>query len=144
MSPLVGAGPTLLVAKRTGSPAMVRIPRVSISMRELDRLKCIQGLIDRQLKQKAVAERALGHPIDGQPPLSRVSKPSAPMMRWQAWSVRVGLHDRQRINDREVARCLLCHPHRIEHSRSSTGLRQDNRCFSQHASMYVFDGRSGT
>jgi hypothetical protein len=36
---------------------MVRIPRVSISIRELDRLKCIQGLIDRQLKQKAVAER---------------------------------------------------------------------------------------
>ncbi len=36
---------------------MVRIPRVSISMRELDRLKCIQGLIDKQLKQKAVAER---------------------------------------------------------------------------------------
>jgi hypothetical protein len=28
-----------------------------ISMRELDRLKCIQGLIDKQLKQKAVAER---------------------------------------------------------------------------------------
>ena len=26
-------------------------------MLELDRLKCIQGLIDRQLKQKAVAER---------------------------------------------------------------------------------------
>ena len=26
-------------------------------MRELDRLKCIQGLIDKQLKQKAVAER---------------------------------------------------------------------------------------
>ena len=36
---------------------MFRIPRVSISMRELDRLKCIQGLIDKQLKQKAVAER---------------------------------------------------------------------------------------
>jgi hypothetical protein len=26
-------------------------------MRELDRLKCIQGLIEKQLKQKAVAER---------------------------------------------------------------------------------------
>lgn len=26
-------------------------------MRELDRLKCIQGLIDKQLRQKAVAER---------------------------------------------------------------------------------------
>ena len=26
-------------------------------MRELDRLKCIQGLIDKQIKQKAVAER---------------------------------------------------------------------------------------
>jgi transcriptional regulator with GAF, ATPase, and Fis domain len=36
---------------------MFRIPRVCISMRELDRLKCIQGLIDKQLKQKAVAER---------------------------------------------------------------------------------------
>jgi Winged helix-turn helix len=36
---------------------MFRIPRISISMRELDRLKCIQGLIDKQLKQKAVAER---------------------------------------------------------------------------------------
>jgi hypothetical protein len=36
---------------------MFRIPMVSISMRELDRLKCIQRLIDKQLKQKAVAER---------------------------------------------------------------------------------------
>lgn len=36
---------------------MNRIPRVSISMLELDRLMCIQGLIDKQLKQKAVAER---------------------------------------------------------------------------------------
>jgi transposase len=36
---------------------MFRIPRVSVSMRELDRLKCIQGLVDKQLKQKAVAER---------------------------------------------------------------------------------------
>jgi hypothetical protein len=26
-------------------------------MRELDRLKCIQGIIDKQLKQKVVAER---------------------------------------------------------------------------------------
>jgi DNA-binding transcriptional regulator LsrR (DeoR family) len=31
-------------------------------MREPDRLKCIQGLIDKQLKQKAVAER-LGLPV---------------------------------------------------------------------------------
>src|ERR1700683_2993860 len=36
---------------------MFRIPRVSVSMRELDRLKCIQELIDKQLKQKAAAER---------------------------------------------------------------------------------------
>jgi hypothetical protein len=36
---------------------MLRIPWVNISMRELDRLKCIQGLIDKQIKQKAVAER---------------------------------------------------------------------------------------
>src|SRR5450432_4143206 len=36
---------------------MVRIPRVSISMLELDRLKCIQGLIGKPLKQKVVAER---------------------------------------------------------------------------------------
>jgi transcriptional regulator with GAF, ATPase, and Fis domain len=36
---------------------MFGIPRVSVSMRELDRLKCIQGLIDKQLKQKTVAER---------------------------------------------------------------------------------------
>jgi helix-turn-helix protein len=36
---------------------MIRIPRVTVSMRELDRLKCIQGLIDGQLKQNAVATR---------------------------------------------------------------------------------------
>ena len=36
---------------------MFRIPRVSVSMRELDRLKCIQGLIEKQLKQRIVAER---------------------------------------------------------------------------------------
>jgi hypothetical protein len=36
--------------------------RIPISMREPDRLKCIQGLIDKQLKQKAVAER-LGLPV---------------------------------------------------------------------------------
>ena len=36
---------------------MIRIPKVTMSMRELDRLKCIQGLIDGQLKQTAVATR---------------------------------------------------------------------------------------
>ncbi len=36
---------------------MIRIPKVTMSMRELDRLKCIQGLIDGQLKQTAVAAR---------------------------------------------------------------------------------------
>ena len=59
MSPSVGHGASLhrLQTDWTGSPAMIRIPRVSISMRELDRLKCIQGLIDKQIKQEAVAER---------------------------------------------------------------------------------------
>jgi hypothetical protein len=33
-------------------------PRVNFSMRELDRLKCIQGLIDGQLKQHARERRA--------------------------------------------------------------------------------------
>jgi hypothetical protein len=41
MSPSVYARPSLLV----------------LQTRELDRLKCIQVLIDKQLKQKAVAER---------------------------------------------------------------------------------------
>src|SRR6202790_2015966 len=36
---------------------MIRIPKVSMTMRELDRLKCIQGLIDGHLKQHAVATR---------------------------------------------------------------------------------------
>jgi Helix-turn-helix domain len=36
---------------------MIRIPKVTMTMRELDRLKCIQGLIDGQLKQHAVATR---------------------------------------------------------------------------------------
>jgi Helix-turn-helix domain len=36
---------------------MIRIPKVTMTMRELDRLKCIQGLIDGQLKQNAVATR---------------------------------------------------------------------------------------
>ena len=36
---------------------MIRIPTVTVSMRELDRLKCIQGLIDGQLKQHVVATR---------------------------------------------------------------------------------------
>ncbi len=37
--------------------AMIRISKVTITMRELDRLKCIQGLIDGQLKQHMVATR---------------------------------------------------------------------------------------
>jgi Helix-turn-helix domain len=36
---------------------MIRISKVTMTMRELDRLKCIQGLIDGQLKQTAVATR---------------------------------------------------------------------------------------
>jgi hypothetical protein len=36
---------------------MISIPKVTMTMRELDRLKCIQGLIDGQLKQHAVAAR---------------------------------------------------------------------------------------
>jgi len=36
---------------------MIRIPKVTMTMRELDRLKCIQGLIDGQRKQHAVATR---------------------------------------------------------------------------------------
>jgi hypothetical protein len=36
---------------------MIRIFKVTMTMRELDRLKCIQGLIDGQLKQTAVAAR---------------------------------------------------------------------------------------
>ena len=36
---------------------MIRIPKVTMTMRELDRLKCIQGLIDGDLKQHAVASR---------------------------------------------------------------------------------------
>jgi len=36
---------------------MIRIPKVTMTMRELNRLKCIQGLIDGQLKQHAVATR---------------------------------------------------------------------------------------
>jgi hypothetical protein len=36
---------------------MIRIPKVTMTMRDLDRLKCIQGLIDGQLKQTAVATR---------------------------------------------------------------------------------------
>src|SRR5258707_571489 len=36
---------------------MIRIPKVTMTMRDLDRLKCIQGLIDGQLKQTAVAAR---------------------------------------------------------------------------------------
>jgi hypothetical protein len=36
---------------------MIRIPKVTMTMRELDRLKCIQGLIDGELKQYVVATR---------------------------------------------------------------------------------------
>jgi hypothetical protein len=36
---------------------MIRISKVTMTMRELDRLKCIQGLIDGQIKQIAVAAR---------------------------------------------------------------------------------------
>jgi len=36
---------------------MIRIPKVTMTMRDLDRLKSIQGLIDGQLKQHAVATR---------------------------------------------------------------------------------------
>jgi hypothetical protein len=36
---------------------MIRISKVTMTMRELDRLKCIQGLIDGQLKQHVVAAR---------------------------------------------------------------------------------------
>jgi hypothetical protein len=36
---------------------MIRKPKVTMTMRELDRLKCIQGLIDGQLKQHVVATR---------------------------------------------------------------------------------------
>ena len=53
MSPLVYVRPVFWFSKRTREPAMFRIPRVSISMRELDRLKCIQGLIDKQDRQES-------------------------------------------------------------------------------------------
>ena len=36
---------------------MIRISKVTMTMRELDRLKCIQGLVDGELKQTAVAAR---------------------------------------------------------------------------------------
>jgi homeodomain-containing protein len=36
---------------------MYRTPKVTLTMRELDRLKCIQGVIDRQLKPYQAAER---------------------------------------------------------------------------------------
>ena len=29
---------------------MIGIPKVTMTMRELDRLKCVQGVVDRQLK----------------------------------------------------------------------------------------------
>ena len=44
---------------------MIRISKVTMTMRQLDRLKCIQGLIDGQLKQHAVATRCVGaYPVD--------------------------------------------------------------------------------
>ena len=36
---------------------MIRIPKVTMTMRELDRLKCIQGLFDGHLQQTVVATR---------------------------------------------------------------------------------------
>ena|SRR6185503_10868945 len=36
---------------------MVGTPRVTMTMRELDRLKCVQGVVDRQLKLYQAAER---------------------------------------------------------------------------------------
>ena len=36
---------------------MFDIPKVTMTMRELDRLKCIQGLVDGHLRQHAVATR---------------------------------------------------------------------------------------
>ena len=36
---------------------MFDIPKVTVTMRELDRLKCIQGLIDGHLRQNVVATR---------------------------------------------------------------------------------------
>ena len=36
---------------------MVRIPKVTMTMRELDRLKCVQGVVDRQRKLYQAAER---------------------------------------------------------------------------------------
>jgi hypothetical protein len=61
---------------------MVRIPRVNFSMRELDRLKCIQGLIDKQLKQKAVAEWSNG--------FVRVTR-SALSLAARSWLGKIGL-----------------------------------------------------
>ena len=36
---------------------MVGTPKVTMTMRELDRLKCVQGVVDRQLKLYQAAER---------------------------------------------------------------------------------------
>jgi hypothetical protein len=33
---------------------MIRIPKVTMTMRDLDRFKCIQGLIDEELKRHGV------------------------------------------------------------------------------------------
>jgi hypothetical protein len=37
---------------------MFHIPKVTMTMRELDRLKCIQGLVEGHLRQTVVATRA--------------------------------------------------------------------------------------
>ncbi len=36
---------------------MIRIPKVTMSMRELDRLKCIQAVVDGDLKLVTASER---------------------------------------------------------------------------------------
>ena len=62
---------------------MIRISKVTVTMRELDRLKCIQGLIDGHLQQTAVAERLglttrqvrrLVHQYELQGPVGLISK----------------------------------------------------------------------
>src|ERR1700675_4680104 len=57
MSALVPVIHSPQTSLRPGRLVMIRIPKVAMTMRELDRLKCIQGLIDGQLKQHAVATR---------------------------------------------------------------------------------------
>lgn len=61
---------------------MIRIPKVTMTTRDLDRFRCIQGLIDGQLKQTAVAtrlgltSRQVRRPID--PVSARGSEAAAP------------------------------------------------------------------